>query len=197
MTTTIHLVDDEAPVRDALARLFRAHGHAVVEHASAEGFLVHPASSQADCLVLDLRLAGISGLELQGELARRSIDVPIVFLTGHGDVVSGVTAMKAGAVDFLLKTTHPDVLVAAVHAALVRAAERATRAAARARRETLTPREGEVISAVVAGRRTKEIAAALGIEEQTVRIHRMRAMQKLGVDGIAELVTFWTRSEGP
>lgn len=195
----IHLVDDEAAVRAALSRLLRARGHAVAEHESAEAFLSAPAITEAACAVVDLRLGGLSGLELQAELARRGIDVPLVFLTGHGDVTSGVTAMKRGAVDFVLKSSHPDVLLAAIGEAMARGRARqvaeAERTAARARLATLTPREREVIAAVVAGRRSKEIAAMFAIGEQTVRIHRMRAMQKLGVDGIPALVSLWGLGE--
>lgn len=194
---TVHLVDDDPAVRAALSRLLRLHGHEVCAHASAEAALEDPTVPQAGCLVLDLRMPGLTGLELQAALAKRGVTVPIVFLTAHGDVPSGVLAMKEGAVDFLEKPVHDDALLKAIGRALERAASsgevQAVRESARARLGLLTPREREVLELVVVGRRNKGIAGVLGISEQTVKVHRMRAMTKLGLETVPALIRLWNQ----
>lgn len=194
------LVDDDADARSAYGRLLRVRGYEVREYPSAEALLAAPPPDAPACLVLDLRMPGRSGLELQAELALRGLDLPIVFLSGHGDVPSSVRAMKAGALDFLEKPVSEQALVAAVESALAASAARcetlAERAQAVGRIDRLSGREREVIEAVVAGRRSPDIARSLGIGEQTVRVHRMRAMAKLGVSSVPELVRLWRSSGG-
>jgi FixJ family two-component response regulator len=190
--TRVHIVDDEAPVRTALGRLLRGAGHEVAVYASAEEFLAVAGPALSGCIVLDLRLPGVSGLELQELLARRGCHAQIVFLTGHGDVAAGVRAMKKGAVDFLQKPVSDDELLSAVETALER--DRSTRRQReeldelRARCATLTDREREVWLEVVRGRLNKQVAGDLGIVERTVKAHRARVMEKLRADSTAELV---------
>lgn len=192
------LVDDDADARSAYRRLLRVRGYDVREHPSAEHLLAAPDVEEPACLLLDLRMPGLSGLGLQAELARRGLEVPIVFLTGHGDVRSSVQAMKSGAVDFLEKPVSEQALLAAVEAAVAvsaaRRAARAARAGAAGRIALLSDREREVVESLVAGRRNAEIARLLGIGEQTVRVHRMHAMAKLGVASLPELVELWRSS---
>jgi FixJ family two-component response regulator len=191
----IHLVDDEPAVRVALGRLLRLRGHATREHDSAEAFLADVQAADAVCIIADLRMPGFSGLELQAELQRRGIEVPLIFLTGHGDVASSVTAMKGGAVDFLQKPVRDEELFRAVDEALSRAesagGRRSARAAALDRLATLTAREREVLALVVAGRRNRQIGAVLGISEQTAKVHRMRGMAKLQLETVPDLVRLW------
>jgi FixJ family two-component response regulator len=190
--TRVHIVDDEAPVRTALGRLLRGAGHEVAVYASAKEFLAVAGPALSGCIVLDLRLPGVSGLELQELLARRGCHAQIVFLTGHGDVAAGVRAMKKGAVDFLQKPVSDDELLSAVETALER--DRSTRRQReeldelRARCATLTDREREVWLEVVRGRLNKQVAGDLGIVERTVKAHRARVMEKLRADSTAELV---------
>jgi FixJ family two-component response regulator len=191
----IHLVDDDDAVRTGLSRLLLLRGHAVCEHDSAERFLEDPAVRDAGCAVVDLRMPGLSGLELQAALRARGIAVPLIFLTGHGDVASSVTAMKAGAVDFLQKPVDPEELFRAVDGALaLRAArdgERAARAEAAERLAQLSPREREVLGLVVGGLRNRQVAERLGISEQTAKVHRMHGMQKLRLETVPDLVRLW------
>lgn len=190
--TRVHIVDDEAPVRTALGRLLRGAGHEVAVYASAEEFLAVAGPALSGCIVLDLRLPGVSGLELQELLARRGCHAQIVFLTGHGDVAAGVRGMKKGAVDFLQKPVSDDELLSAVETALER--DRSARRQReeldelRARCATLTDREREVWLEVVRGRLNKQVAGDLGIVERTVKAHRARVMEKLRADSTAELV---------
>ena len=190
---TVHIVDDDDEMRHALTRLLRVEGYEVRGHASAGDFLLAvPTAAGPGCLLLDLQMPGPSGLELQEALRRRPLRLPVVFLSGHGDVASGVQAMKAGAVDFLEKPVAPAALLAAVAAAV-----EASRAAlehsvevgvAQARYAVLTPREREVFEQVVAGWLNKQIAGALGISERTVKMHRGQVMAKMRVASVADLV---------
>lgn len=193
----VHLVDDDAAVRAGLGRLLRLHGHEVREHDSAEGALADPQVSSAGCLIVDLRMPGMSGLGLQAALTSRGIAVPCIFLTAHGDVRSSVVAMKGGAIDFLEKPVREDTLLTAVNQALSQAASsgeiRAAKEATRDLLARLTPREREVLDLVVAGRRNKGIAGILGISVQTVKVHRMRAMAKLGVETVPALMRIWAQ----
>jgi len=187
----IHIVDDDESLRGALQRLLSAAGYRTKTYASAGEFLLEPPGDSPGCLLLDLRLPGPSGLDLQEALARHGIGLPVVFLTGHGDLATGVRAMKAGAVDFLTKPVEREPLFAAVARALeLDAAQRSARGAARelrARFAQLTSREREVFDLVVAGRLNKQIASQLGIAERTVKAQRAQVMAKLGAANAAEL----------
>lgn len=189
---TVHLVDDDPGVRRALKRLLAAAGHACETWESAEAFLARPPSPAPGCAIVDLELPGASGLELQARLADHAEVLPLVFLTGRGDIAASVRAMKGGAVDFLTKPVEAAALLAAVAAALDRGrADRAARdalAEARERLDRLTPREREVLAMVVEGRLNKQIAGDLGIAEKTIKVHRARVMHKLGVRTVADLV---------
>ncbi|MCU0929859.1 MAG: response regulator [Burkholderiaceae bacterium] len=187
----IHVVDDDDSLRDALQRLLTAAGYRVRTYASAGEFLLEPLRDTVSCLLLDLRMPGPSGLDLQDALQRQGVELPVIFLSGHGDLATGVRAMKAGAVDFLVKPVEREPLLAAIERALARSAERCRdRAAAsqlRARFDQLTAREREVFELVVAGRLNKQIADALGTAERTVKAQRAQVMAKLGAANAAEL----------
>lgn len=184
------IVDDDASIRRSLARLFRSVRLPVETFDSAQAYLAEAAHDGPSCLVLDVQMPGIDGIELQQTLANR--EAQIVFLTGHGDVPICAGAMKAGAVDFLTKPVDDETLLAAVSRAIRRSAEiamaKAERAAARAKLDKLTPREFEVMQRVIAGLLNKQIAADLGAAEKTIKVHRGRVMEKMGVLSVAELV---------
>lgn len=188
----VHVVDDDLSLRTALTRLLRAAGYEVRAYASAGEFLMAEPGAVPGCLVLDVRMPGSSGLELQAALEKRPEPLPIIFLTGHGDIPTSVRAMRSGAVDFLTKPVKRQDLLGAVQAALARDAERRAartqRATLRARFESLTPREREVFTHVVAGLLNKQIAAELGCALRTVKLHRGRVMQKMHAGSLAELV---------
>jgi FixJ family two-component response regulator len=187
----IHVVDDDDSLRSALQRLLAAAGYRVKAYASAGEFLLDPPADAPGCLLLDLRMPGPSGIDLQEALSRHGIRLPVIFLTGHGDLTTGVRAMKAGAVDFLTKPVEREPLLAAVARALeLDAAQRAARGAdaqLQARFAQLTARERDVFELVVAGRLNKQIADALGIAERTVKAQRAQVMAKLGAANAAEL----------
>lgn len=188
----IGLVDDDAATLRALRRLLLAEGYAVETWSSAEDLLRSPPSAPPDCLVLDVQMPGLSGLDLQERLATLGLRIPVVFLTGQGDIPMTVRAMKGGAVNFLTKPVQDDDLFAAVRAALEiaerqRASDRQL-ADARRRLATLTPREQEVLTHIIAGKLNKQIAADLGTGEQTIKVHRMRVLEKMGVPSVAGLV---------
>lgn len=190
---TVFLVDDDASVRKALTRLIKSAGHQVESFASAQEFIESkPETTGVACLVLDVRMPGLSGLDLQRELLAANAILPIIFITGHGDVPTSVRAMKAGAVDFLQKPVKDKDLLTAIEQSLARAArdqsEREEIAAIRQRVESLSPRELEVMALVVTGMLNKQIAAKLGIVEKTIKVHRGRVMDKMGVNSLAELV---------
>ena len=197
MTTppVIHLIDDDPWVRVALRRILRLRGHAVWEHESADSFLNDRNAPSAACILLDLRMPGLSGLQLQQELERRGVDVPIIYLTAHGDVATGVTAMKRGAIDFLQKPVREEELLQAIDRALAKAVtiedRRRTRTLASERLAQLTVREREVLQFVMSGRRNRVVAEQMGITEQTVKVHRMRAMAKLGLESVPDLIRLW------
>jgi FixJ family two-component response regulator len=189
----VYLVDDDASVRRAFARLLRSAGHQVEAFGSAQEFLKGDRRDAGPaCVVLDLQMPGLSGLDLQRELLARGIGLPIVFITGHGDILSSVRAMKAGAVDFLLKPVSGHDVLGAVEQALARdARERVRRGELddlRARAATLTPREQEVMELVAQGLLNKQIAARLGTGEKTVKVHRGRVMHKMQVESLPDLV---------
>jgi FixJ family two-component response regulator len=188
----VYVVDDDESVCRALARLFRLVGLSVETFRSAKVFLEHPAPDRPACLILDVRLPGPSGLDLQQALRHAGRDLPIVFITGHGDVPSTVRAMKGGAVDFLQKPFNDQELLDCVQNALTRCraqrAQRAERDEIQGRLATLTPREREVLFQVVTGKLNKQIAGDLGIAEKTIKVHRGRVMQKMQANSVAELV---------
>ena len=191
----MYVVDDDASVCDGLARLIRSEGYRVECFPSASDFLERVGPDATGCLLLDVRLPNVTGPELHRELRRKGYLLPVVFLTGHGDVLTGVEAMKQGAVDFLLKPVDDELLLGAVAQAQARA--RAIRTAD-VERETalsslrlLSKREHEVVRLVADGRLNKQIAGTLGISEKTVKVHRHRALQKLGIRSVADLVRFF------
>jgi two-component system, LuxR family, response regulator FixJ len=189
---TVFVVDDDASIRRALARLLKSVGLAVELYAGAQEFLEACDPDRPGCLLLDVRMPGTGGLELQQILASRGAEWPIVFITGHGDVPMSVRAMKAGAVDFIPKPFSDQDLLDAVQRALGRDSElrtvRAQRAEVTRRIARLTPREREVFALVVAGKMNKHIAAQLGASEKTIKVHRGRVMEKMQADSVAELV---------
>jgi FixJ family two-component response regulator len=189
---TVFLVDDEPELRRALMRLLQAEGLAVQAFESAEAFLAQVPPDAGGCLVLDIAMPGLDGLQLQERLRDRAAALPIVFLTGHGDIPMSVRAIKAGAVDFLTKPVKGADLLRAVRAGLADAQQNQAFALLRAqvqeRAARLTAREREVMAHVIAGRLNKVIADRLGTSEQTIKVHRGRLMEKLEVDSVAELV---------
>jgi FixJ family two-component response regulator len=186
----VFAVDDDASMREALSRLFRSIGMRAQIFASAEDFLIFDRPDVPACLVLDVRLPGLSGLELQRELGGHAI--PIIFITGHGDIPMSVQAMKSGAIEFLTKPFRDQILLDAIRQAIQRDRANRKRQAEigehRARYELLTPREREVLELVVTGLLNKQIAARLGISEFTVKIHRKGVMRKMRAASLAELV---------
>lgn len=194
---TVFLVDDDEALRRATARLLVAHGFDVRAFASAEEFVTAFDPEASGCLLLDMRMPGQSGLDLQRSLVERGAALPIVFLTGHADVPTSVHAMKRGAIDFLEKPVREEQLVEALGRALARDAElrteRAELARLRRRYEELTPREREVLAEVVAGQLNKQAANALGIAERTVKLHRARVLEKMRAESLADLVRMATR----
>ena len=188
----VFVVDDDASVRRSLARLLRSAGFEVEAFASAEDFLSAAHPERPSCLVLDLHMPGIGGLDLQHRLAAAGLDPAIVFLTGHGTVPSSVRAMKAGAVDFIQKPFDGLDLLAAVGRAVDRdrgaRVERREREQVRVRFDVLTPRERQVMALVVAGLPNKLVADRLGTSEKTIKVHRGRVMAKMGAASLADLV---------
>jgi RNA polymerase sigma factor (sigma-70 family) len=195
---TVHIVDDDAAVRDSLALLLELKGIASRSYASAEAFL-KAYDGRPGCVVVDLRMPGMSGLALQEELKRRGIALPLIMVTAYGDVPTARAALKAGAFDFVEKPIEEERLVATLQAALAAAqAERAGAeelAAFRARLERLTAREREVLDMVVEGRHNREIAEALAISPRTVEVYRARMMEKLRVRRLPDLVRLVLRNE--
>jgi FixJ family two-component response regulator len=196
----VFLVDDDPSVRRALARLIKSAGYQVQTFVSAREFLDGMADGAGPtCLVLDVRMPGLTGIDLQRELQLTNLILPIIFITGHGDIPMTVKAMKAGAVDFLAKPVRDADLLRAIEQALARArregAERKEVEDIQRRIDTLTAREREVMSLVVKGWLNKQIAGELGTVEKTVKVHRARVMQKMQVDSVAELVRLAERAE--
>jgi len=190
--STVWVVDDDAAVRRSLKRLLGASGYAVETFASAKELLEAPAPAGPACLVLDVRMPGMTGPQLFDRMAESGLAMAVVFLTGYGDVPTGVRAMKGGAVDFLLKPVDGDALLRAVGIAVARDAARLAHAVEqeeiRGRLRALSPRERQVLADVVRGLPNKLTAADLGISEKTVKVHRHRIMAKTGVGSLAELV---------
>jgi FixJ family two-component response regulator len=188
----VFVVDDDAPLRESLKNLIRSVGLRVEVFASAQEFLRGKRPDVPGCLVLDVRLPGLSGLDLQKRMAEANSEIPIIFITGHGDIPMTVQAMKAGAVEFLTKPFRDQALLDAIQQALDRdrqgRAQRAEFEALHRRLGSLTPREREVMTLMVAGLLNKQIAGELGTSETTVKVHRRQVMEKMGAGSLAELV---------
>lgn len=188
----VFVIDDDASMREAVSRLLNAVGLTVQTFASAREFLAGKLPDVPGCAVLDVRLPGLSGLDLQREMVERGIHIPVIFITGHGDIPMSVQAMKAGAVEFLTKPFRDQDLLDAVRAGIQLdrqgRKERAELAELRDGLRQLTPREREVMSLVVAGLLNKQIALRLGTSEKTIKIHRRHVMQKMRADSLADLV---------
>jgi len=193
----VHVVDDDDGMRTGLCRLLRAAGYDARPYASAGDFLIADPGEAPGCVLLDLKMPGPSGLDLQQALARRPDPLPVVFLTGQGEIPDSVRALKAGASDFLTKPVERETLLLAVEHALaqdaVRRAERDDLRALQARYDRLTPREREVFAQVVDGKLNKQIAGEIGAAERTVKAHRAQVMEKMQVGSLAELVRVASR----
>jgi FixJ family two-component response regulator len=197
----IHVVDDDPSFRRAIARLLRASGYHVVVYESATKFMERPPSAARGCILLDVQMPGLSGLALQDRLAKLGHTLPIVFLTGYGDIPMSVRATKAGAEDFLSKPISKATLLEAIQRALWRSEaegeQRDRLSALRALVTTLTPRESEVFALVVRGKLNKQIAHELRTSERTIKAHRHNVMSKLHVRSVAELVSMANRLVAP
>ena len=188
----VFVVDDDASVRDAVKRLIASVGLRVETFGSAHEFLNHKRPEAPGCLVLDVRLPDLDGLEFQRSLAEANIHIPVIFITGHGDIPMSVRAMKAGAVDFLTKPFRDQDLLDAIQQAIERDRARREEEASKAKLHesfaSLTRREREVMAWVVAGRLNKQIASEIGVSEITIKVHRGQVMRKMGANSVADLV---------
>jgi FixJ family two-component response regulator len=193
----VFVVDDDVWVRESLETLIRDEGWQPETFASAQQFLDRPRESTPSCLVLDISLPGLNGLELQKRVAVERTDMPIIFITGHGDIPMSVGAMKAGAVEFLTKPFNDEVLLTAIRQAVERSrlalAQEAEMQELRDRYASLTPRERDVMALVVSGLLNKQVAGELGITESTVKAHRGQVMQKMKANSVADLVKMTAR----
>lgn len=195
---TVFVVDDDQAMRNSLKWLIESVGMRVETYGSADDFMRHYYPGRAGCLLLDVRMPGMSGLDLQDHLARESIRIPVIIITGHGDVPMAVRAMKSGAVDFIEKPFNDELLLDSIRNALAADLEQRSHQAERARIATrlaqLTPREYEVMEKVAAGMSNKQIALDLGVSAKTVEAHRARVMEKMEADSLADLVRMVTRA---
>lgn len=189
---TVFVVDDDQAMRTSLQWLIESTGMSVKTYESADAFLASYYPGRAGCLLLDVRMPGMSGLELQAHMAREGLRLPVILITGHGDVAMAVRAMKAGALDFIEKPFHDEDLLRSIRNALdydqKTRASRSTQAEIAMRLAELTPREHEVMAMVTEGKSNKEIASALGVSAKTVEAHRARVMEKMRAESLAELV---------
>jgi FixJ family two-component response regulator len=194
----VFAIDDDTSVRKGLSRLLRSAGYKSEIFESASDFLLRPPHSGPSCVIVDVQMPGLNGIELQEDLIRRRREEQLVFVTGHGDIPMCAQAMKAGAVDFLRKPFRDDELLQCVQNALIRSAEQRRHSSEKneARRlfDLLTPREFEVMQLVITGMLNKQIAGELGTAEKTVKVHRGRVMEKLGVTSVAQLVRLAQRA---
>jgi RNA polymerase sigma factor (sigma-70 family) len=199
--SVVFVIDDDPSVRRAIKRLIGTLGLKVELFGSAQEFLAGKLPNEPSCLVLDIRLPGISGLDFQRQLAKANMQIPIVFITAHGDIPMTVRAMKAGAIEFLTKPFRDQDLLDAINLGLERDRRRrrqeAELGALRERYESLSPREREVALMVVSGMLNKQIAAQIGTTENTVKVHRSRAMEKMQADSLADLVRMMERLHPP
>ena len=197
VTPIVFVVDDDVSVRESLELLIRCEGWQPETFASGQEFLDHPRVLVPNCLVLDVSLPDLNGLDLQQLVAGKRTDMPIIFITGHGDVPMSVQAMKAGAVEFLTKPFSDDVLLGAIHSALERSRDALSYEAEMRvlldRYESLSPRERQVMALVVSGLLNKQVGGELGISEVTVKAHRGKVMQKMKADSLPELVKMAAR----
>lgn len=188
----VYVIDDDESMRRSIKRLLKAHGFEAETFPSADEFLCLPRAARPSCLVLDLSLPGMSGIDLQKEMERRNLNLPIVFITGHGDIPTSVEAMKGGAIDFLPKPFSSKALIEAVERAMARARGDEKRRLERTKVERLvgilTPRELEVMKLVIKGMLNKQIASELGTSVKTIKVHRSRVMQKMEAESVADLV---------
>ena len=190
--SVVFVIDDDASVRESLLDLFASVGLHALAFASPAEFLSHKVPDGPSCLVLDVRLPGLSGLDFQAELAKARINLPVIFITGHGDIPMTVRAMKAGAVEFLTKPFRDQDLLDAVQRALeqqrARQTQKKSEADLEARFQSLTQREQEVMTLVATGLMNKQVAGELGVSEVTVKVHRGNAMRKMGATTLADLI---------
>lgn len=197
----VHIVDDEEAVRDSIALLLRSVGLASRQYQDPHAFLATYKPAEPECLVLDVRMPRMTGIELQQELNRRGWSLPVIFITGHGDVPMAVQAMREGALDFMQKPFNDDELIRRVQGALMQDSRLRRQSkdleALAAQRASLTPREHEVAQRIVDGQANKVIALELKLSERTVELHRARVMQKMGVRGVAQLVQAWLLLKPP
>ena len=195
----VHIVDDDEAMRDSLKWLLESRGLRVELYPSAEAFLGAFNSGFCGCLVLDVRMPGMNGLDLYEQLQARASTLPVIFITGHGDVPMAVSALKKGAVDFIEKPFNDQDMLRLIESCMKRdrtaAAKRAQNAFVAQRLESLTQREREVLGLIVAGKLSKQIADELGISIKTVEVHRSRVMEKMGANSVAELVQLVLKSQ--